>query len=68
MRRRATLVARVARYAARYPREIPRPPHWAGYRVVPGVFEFWREGAFRLHDRIRYTRVADGWQSEMLYP
>ncbi|MGE4169842.1 MAG: pyridoxamine 5'-phosphate oxidase [Candidatus Margulisiibacteriota bacterium] len=49
-------------------REIPRPDHWHGYRVVPVEFEFWIEGAFRLHDRFRYTLESGQWVSQRLYP
>jgi pyridoxamine 5'-phosphate oxidase len=34
---------------------IPKPPHWGGFRIIPGMFEFWQEGRFRLHDRLVYT-------------
>jgi pyridoxamine 5'-phosphate oxidase len=40
--------------------EIPRPPHWGGYRVALELIEFWRGDKFRLHDRVRYTRSDDG--------
>ena len=71
---RATLEARVAEIEARYAgQSIPRPPHWAGFRVIPAAIEFWKDGAFRLHDRIRFTRAdlnATGmdWHAERLYP
>lgn len=49
--------------------EVPRPPHWGGYRVIPEVLEFWQEGAGRLHDRLRYRRDQDGiWVLERLAP
>jgi pyridoxamine 5'-phosphate oxidase len=47
---------------------IPRPPHWSGFRLVPQTIEFWKDGQFRLHDRVRFTRDGDGWTSQRLYP
>ncbi len=48
--------------------EIPRPPHWSGFRIVPLEIEFWRDGAFRLHHRARFVRAPDGWTKTLLYP
>lgn len=49
--------------------EVPRPPHWGGWRIVPRAIEFWQAGEFRLHDRIRYERKADGsWAGMRLNP
>ena len=50
--------------------EIPRPPYWTGFRIAPVYMEFWRDGAFRLHDRIVFRRVApgDAWTKTRLYP
>ena len=54
---------------AQYPgEEVPRPPHWGGYRVVPAVVEFWQGRPNRVHDRLRYQRSADGWRIERLAP
>jgi pyridoxamine 5'-phosphate oxidase len=48
--------------------EVPRPPWWGGLRVQPRVFEFWQNREDRLHDRLRYTPVADGWKIDRLQP
>jgi pyridoxamine 5'-phosphate oxidase len=48
--------------------KVPRPPHWSGYRVVPQVMEFWRDRPFRLHERLVYQRVCQGWGTQRLFP
>ncbi|HGG04537.1 MAG TPA: pyridoxamine 5'-phosphate oxidase [Aliiroseovarius sp.] len=55
---RATLMARVAKLTARLGTHPPRPEFWGGYRLTPLEIEFWADGAFRLHDRFRWTRTA----------
>lgn len=66
---RAALEARVAELEKRFDnQEPPRPEHWSGNRVTPERIEFWRNGAFRLHDRIVYTPDGDGWRTQRLYP
>jgi pyridoxamine 5'-phosphate oxidase len=67
---RAELERRLAAYEARYPSDdIPRPPHWSGYRVVPANFEFWQSMPFRLHDRTVYSRDKNGgWTVSKLFP
>jgi pyridoxamine 5'-phosphate oxidase len=75
---RSTLLARVAAETARLGATVPRPPHWGGYRLWPEAVELWTEGAFRIHDRARWTRSlapesslafrAGPWQATRLYP
>ncbi len=65
---RQWLEARVKSAEAQYGDTPPRPPHWGGYRVIPGWLEFWQGRQNRLHDRIAYTRGAGGWTISRLSP
>jgi pyridoxamine 5'-phosphate oxidase len=65
---RAALEAQVAAAEARYPEDVPRPPHWGGYRIVPETVEFWRNRADRVHDRVEYCRRDAGWRIRRLSP
>jgi pyridoxamine 5'-phosphate oxidase len=68
---RFELERRIAEYTARFGLgEVPRPSFWSGFRVAPLRIEFWKNGAFRLHDRLVFTRagLAEGWAIERLFP
>lgn len=66
---RASLMAEVGAVSARYgDGPIPRPENWTGFRIVPVQLEFWQNGDFRLHDRVRFTKTGEGWQRARLYP
>jgi pyridoxamine 5'-phosphate oxidase len=66
---RDELDGRVSELAHDYEgRDVPRPEHWGGYRLVPEAYEFWQHRDDRMHDRFRYERDAGGWTLERLSP
>ncbi|MBC2772914.1 pyridoxamine 5'-phosphate oxidase [Rhizobium sp. AQ_MP] len=68
---RFALEKAVAEYTAKYALgNVPRPPHWSGFRIMPRSIEFWHDRKFRLHDRIEFRRDADGdgWSKVRMYP
>lgn len=67
---RETFTRRVAEAQARFAEgEVPRPPHWSGFRLVPDRIEFWEDVEYRLHHRRLFTKAADGgWSEGLLFP
>ena len=66
---RDVLGKRFEEFEARFGTNVPRPPHWGGYRVRPNMIEFWQGQENRLHDRLRYVLQDDGkWLIERLAP
>jgi pyridoxamine 5'-phosphate oxidase len=66
---RAELDRRLQEAAQRFPEDVERPAHWGGYRLIPHHFEFWQGRESRLHDRVRYNRIAvDEWAIKRLAP
>jgi len=67
---RTALMADVAKATATHGTNPARPPHWGGFRIVPLEIEFWSDGAFRLHDRFRWSRptVEESWTITRLNP
>ena len=66
---RGTFEARFDAMKARFEeQDVPRPPHWGGYRGAPERIEFWQDRAHRLHERRLFTRSQEGWREGLLYP
>ena len=68
---RFDLEKRVAEYTLKFGiGEVPRPPHWTGYRLTPVSMEFWRDRPFRLHERLAFRRAdaSAPWATSHLYP
>ena len=66
---RATFDAALAAVTARFEDgDVPRPPRWSGFRVVPSAIEFWQDRDFRHHERELFTREGDGWTCGLLFP
>jgi len=65
---RDDLDRRLAEAIGRFDGEVPLPPHWGGYRVLPDVVEFWQGRFARMHDRLRYRLSEGAWVRERLAP
>ena len=66
---RATFEARFAQVQARFEGgDVPRPPHWGGWRVTPSQIEFWQDRAHRLHERRLFVQADGGWREGLLFP
>ncbi len=66
---RSFIVKEFIKYFMKYgSKNIPLPPYWGGYRLIPDAFEFWQGRPNRLHDRIVYTKKKDGWLIKRLAP
>ena len=70
LKSRASLMAEVAKQGAKHGLSPARPPYWGGFRITPVEIELWADGAFRLHDRFRFTQDGNkrGWQATRLAP
>lgn len=69
LERRLDLENRYSMIEAQYDDgNVPRPPHWSGYRLLPDYFEFWEERPFRLHNRLCYEKQGENWRKFLLNP
>ena len=68
--KRETFLKNIKAYEKKYPDEknVPRPPHWSGWRLLPNEIEFWLDGEGRIHERLNYRKNNGKWEKELLYP
>jgi pyridoxamine 5'-phosphate oxidase len=67
---RDTFLKKIEEFEKKYPDQnnVPRPPHWSGWRILPNEIEFWLDGEGRIHERLNYTNNNGKWIKEILYP
>jgi len=68
--KRETFLEKIKEFEKKYPNQmnVPRPPHWSGWRLLPKEVEFWLDGEGRIHERLNYRKKNGIWQKELLYP
>ena len=67
---RDTFLKKIEEFSKKYPDQnnVPRPPHWSGWRILPNAIEFWLDGEGRIHERLNYVKNNSKWIKEILYP
>ena len=67
---RETFLKKIKEFEKKYPDQnnVPRPPHWSGWRLMPDEIEFWVDGEGRIHERLNYKKLKGEWIKEILYP
>ena len=69
LNKREDFLEKVKSYEKKYPNNnVPRPPHWSGWRLNPSEIEFWLDGDGRIHERLNYKIESGSWKKELLYP
>ena len=67
--KREDFIKKINEYEKKYPSDnVPRPPHWSGWRLLPSEIEFWLDGDGRIHERLNYIKENGEWKKELLYP
>ena len=68
--KRETFFEKINEFEKKYSDQnnVPRPPHWSGWRLLPDEIEFWVDGEGRIHERLNYKKIKDEWVKEILYP
>ena len=67
---RETFISKIKEFEKKYPNQdnVPRPPNWSGWRLMPKEVEFWLDGEGRIHERLLYTYEENKWEKKLLYP
>ncbi len=67
---RETFIQKIKQFEKKFPdqKNVPRPPHWSGWRLLPEEIEFWLDGEGRIHERLNYRKKNGSWEKELLYP
>jgi len=70
MNKREEFLKKIEEYKKKYNDEknLPRPSHWSGWCLKPSSIEFWLGDKFRIHERLKYNKISNGWKKEILYP
>ena len=70
MNKREDFLKKIEEYKKKYKDEknLPRPSHWSGWCLKPSYIEFWLGDKYRIHERLKYNKVSNGWKKEILYP
>ena len=69
LNKREDFIKQIGTYEKKYPsNNVPRPPHWSGWRLLPSQIEFWLDGEGRIHERLNYKKEKGSWNKELLYP
>ena len=65
-----SVLEKIKEFEKKYPDQnnVPRPPHWSGWRILPAEIEFWVDGEGRIHERLNYKSKNGKWEKELLYP
>ncbi len=68
--KRQTFLENIKKFEQKYPNQnnVPRPPNWSGWRLMPKEIEFWLDGEGRIHERLNYKKINSKWNKELLYP
>ena len=67
--KREDFIKKINEYEKKYPSDnVPRPPHWSGWRLLPSEIEFWLDGEGRIHERLNYIKENGEWKKGLLYP